>query len=196
MGSAQLAAGIPLPLIIEALGQVNLYNRHRLFQTFRKALEVDIRPFLSDAAVQAHMTERIAENTRLLRTIPPRYHESLRQRIAEEFAEAPFDQQRLRKMLSQEYKSSGYNLRRITRTETAKFNGQLNQLRQQQAGVTHFVWRDSADERVRPVHAERGGQTFAWADPPDGEIPGSPIQCRCYSEPVLTPQNRQRLSAK
>ena len=43
---AQPKAGIPTPLIIEALGQVNAYDRARLISTFRSALAVDIRPFL------------------------------------------------------------------------------------------------------------------------------------------------------
>ena len=194
---AQLAAGIPLPLIIEALARVNLYNRHRLFQTFRKALAVDIRPFLSDAAVQAHMTEAITANVNLVKTIPPRFHESLRTRINQEFMDAPFDQQRLRKVLAQEYKSSGYNLRRLTRDQTQKLNANLSQMRQQQAGVEQYEWKTSEDERVRPTHSDNNGRIFDWSNPPGATgHPGHDVMCRCYANPVLTPANRQRLSGK
>ena len=43
----------------------------------------------------------------LIKTVPPRMHESLTARLRKELAEAPFDKQRLRQLLKDEYKSSG-----------------------------------------------------------------------------------------
>ena len=117
---AQPVFGIPVVLVENSLQAVRTYNRERLFRTFRTALGVDIRPLLTEAAVQAHMTEAIATNVDLVKTIPRRFHDSLRQAITQEFAEAPFDQQRLMQMFQDKYNSSGYNLRRITRDQTQK----------------------------------------------------------------------------
>jgi hypothetical protein len=58
-------------------------------------------------------------------------------------------------------------------------------MRQKQLGVTSFVWQTMGDERVRDEHAERDGQEYEYDDPPDGELPGEPIMCRCWAEPVL-----------
>lgn len=74
----------------------------------------------------------------------------------------------------------------IARNEIATFNGVLTQARQQQIGVEQYIWRTSLDERVRPEHEEREGETFSWSDPPDDGHPGIPINCRCVAEPVLS----------
>ena len=105
--------GVPLNMIIEELGKVNSYNRSQLIKTFRSALSIDITPYLHQAANQAYMAERIADNVDLIKTLPPRTHEGLRKRIGEEFAEAPFDRQRLMQVVRDEYGSQGYNARRI-----------------------------------------------------------------------------------
>ena len=194
---AQPVSGIPLHMVISAMRGVEGYNRERMFKAFRSALQVDIRPYLAQAPVQAHMTQALARNVELIKTLPPRLHESLRKRIAEAFLDEPFNQQRLSQLLQREYGSSGYNLRRLTRDITQKANADLNQLRQQQVGVTHYIWRTSMDERVRPTHEENNGKTFAWASPPLATgHPGFDVLCRCSSEAVITPSNRARLKGQ
>lgn len=80
--------------------------------------------------------------------------------------------------------------------QVGKLYGQVNARRQQDLGVTEFVWRTVGDERVRgnpdglypkarPSHFDRNGKTFKYSDPPKGELPGQPIRCRCSAEPVL-----------
>ncbi len=73
----------------------------------------------------------------------------------------------------------------IARDQIGKAYGQINAARQREIGVTSFVWRTVGDDRVRDEHAERDGETYTYDDPPDGELPGEPINCRCYAEPVL-----------
>lgn len=73
----------------------------------------------------------------------------------------------------------------IARDQVGKFNGELTQLRHQEAGITEYIWRTSKDERVRAEHRARDGQRFKWSEPPDDGAPGEAIQCRCTAEPVL-----------
>ena len=100
------------------------YHRARLIQTFRTALAVDIRPVLADGEIDAMMGVWREENVRLVRTIPPRLHDKLLQRVSATFADAPFDQQALSRVLAQEFQVSGYNLRRMTRDQTQKADKQ------------------------------------------------------------------------
>ena len=187
-------AGVPITLISGSLATVRAYNRERMLQTFRAALGVDIRPFLTEAAVNAHMVEAIAANVDLIKTIPPRFHESLRRRITQEFAAAPFDQKRLMELFQDEYGSTNYNLRRLTRDQTQKMNASLNEMRQRDLGVEKYIWRTSEDERVRPTHSDNNGKTFDWTNPPPvTQHPGSDVLCRCNAEPIITPDNRKRL---
>ena len=84
----------------------------------------------------------------------------------------------------------------IARDQAAKFNGNLNRIRQQQIGVTEYIWWTMQDERVRgnpdgkyakakPSHWDRHGKTFRYADAPSDGNPGEPINCRCIARPVL-----------
>lgn len=73
----------------------------------------------------------------------------------------------------------------IARDQSGKLFGNLSQHRQQNAGVTKFIWRTSLDEKVRPSHAALEGKTFDWSNPPDIGVPGEDFQCRCTPEPVL-----------
>ena len=68
--------------------------------------------------------------------------------------------------------------------------GTLNSLlRKEQAlslGVTRFVWRSLDDPQVRPVHRKAEGKIYRYASghPTEG-LPGTPIGCRCYDEPII-----------
>lgn len=53
----------------------------------------------------------------------------------------------------------------IARDQTAKLNGSLTKLRQQNAGVSEYIWETSMDERVRPDHRVLQGKRCRWDDP-------------------------------
>ena len=89
--------------------------------------------------------------------------------------------------IREEYGNGKKRAALIARDQVAKLNGNLTMLRQKNAGVKHYVWRTSMDERVRPSHAALEGKEFAWTGspaPPEGH-PGQPIQCRCTAEPAM-----------
>lgn len=71
----------------------------------------------------------------------------------------------------------------IARDQIGKLNGELNQLRQENLGITGFIWRTMQDNRVRDEHAALEGERFDWDAPPAEGPPGYPINCRCYAEP-------------
>lgn len=82
----------------------------------------------------------------------------------------------------------GSTLRRATliaRDQTLKLNGQIDRAKQLGAGINHFIWRTTGDERVRKDHRARNGMRYSWAHGADGIYPGQEIQCRCWAEPDL-----------
>ena len=173
---------IPQTEAARQMVRLNAYHRERLVSAFRAALRVDIRPLLLDSGIREAMESAVAENVNLVRTIPPRAHEGLRARLQRELMDAPFDQARLSRLLREEYGSSGYNLRRLTRDQTGKVIGQLTELRHRQVGIAEYIWRTAADERVRPGHAALDGTRRRYGE---GIRPGEEIQCRCVAIPVL-----------
>lgn len=124
------------------------------------------------------------ENVALIRTIPEQFFSDLEKNIAREVADgARFD--KLAEIIEERYGIAENRAEFIARDQVSKFQGDLNRVRQQDLGIDKFIWRTSNDERVRPEHEARNGKTYKWSDPPDGETPGEPINCRCYAEPVL-----------
>lgn len=69
--------------------------------------------------------------------------------------------------------------------QTHKLGGELDRLKQTEAGIEGYYWRSSRDERVRAEHAAREGQYFRWDAPPADGHPGQPIRCRCDAEPAI-----------
>lgn len=179
--------GVQKEAVIRALNRIQTYHRAKVLSTFRSALGVNVNPFMLDAGIPEYLRASIDDNVGLIKTIPQRMHTSLSARIVEEFTEAAFDQQRLTQLVRREYKSSGYNLRRIVRDQNSKLVGGLNRVRQEQLGVSEYRWLTSGDERVRPSHAAKSGQVFAWGNPPgDTGHPGNDVQCRCVARPIVT----------
>lgn len=168
-----------------ALEEIDVYHAGRFAQTFRSALSVDVRPFLTRPEIESQLSRASAESIRLIRTIPPRSHDALIDRMRREFREAPFDRAALRRLLRDEFRVSGFNLRRITRDQSSKLVGALTQVRQRQVGITRYRWRTATDERVREEHVQNNGRVFAWTAPPPTGHPGVAVLCRCVALPVV-----------
>lgn len=79
----------------------------------------------------------------------------------------------------------------IARDQTVKHNAVIRQETARSLGITHYIWRDSGDEAVRPFHKRLRGKKFAYADPPVTDAyghrnnPGEDYNCRCVDEPVV-----------
>ena len=187
-------AGVPNALIRKQFNGLAGYHKKALIQTFQAALGIDMRPVLTEQITREFLNDRIAENVRLIKTIPDKFHQGLLASLQDELEFEAFNEQRLSKLLTREYGISGYNVRRIARDQTTKTIGGLTEIRQKQAGIAGYIWRTSGDESVRPTHAAHNGKFFLWANPPVATgHPGNDIQCRCTAEPVVRKVDRERL---
>jgi SPP1 gp7 family putative phage head morphogenesis protein len=89
----------------------------------------------------------------------------------------------------------------IARDQTAKLMSDMARARQEDAGITHYVWRTAGDNRVvgRPGglypkgsrlhgnHWDRDGKVYRWNQPPEDGHPGKAILCRCVALPIIDP---------
>ena len=176
--------------------RVARWHRRRLLATFRKH-GLDLEPWMAEDVVREALRARIADNVRLVKTIPPRMHDSMMRRLAK-LAEGGwrFDPDMLKRVLQAEYGSTGYNLRRLTRDQTTKQLGQLTQIRHTQSGIMRYQWFTQGDRRVRDTHAENDGQIYRWAAPPSTGHPGHAIQCRCNAAPHIEDADIARLTRR
>ncbi|QJD54299.1 putative head morphogenesis protein [Aminobacter phage Erebus] len=94
----------------------------------------------------------------------------------------------LRVQLANDFGFADARAKLIARDQTAKLTSDLNRFRHTQAGITHYVWRTSQDERVRPRHRHLDGLAYEYGKPTGAENglpPGQPIQCRCIAQAIV-----------
>ncbi len=147
--------------------------------------QIDVRYLLRDDDLVDLLSVRSEEFNRLIRNLS----QDVRDRIERQTLSSIFEGKgnaEIAKSL-QEIGGIGRNRARlIARDQASKLNAAQNQFRQEQAGVTHYVWRTILDGRERPEHNARNKKTFAWAKPPSDGHPGQAINCRCRGLAVLT----------
>lgn len=79
----------------------------------------------------------------------------------------------------------------IARTEVARQQSLLTQVRAVSIGSEGYIWRTADDGRVRPMHAALDGKFIRWDEPPECDPgyhahAGQIFNCRCYPEPVIS----------
>lgn len=147
----------------------------------------------SEAWLASAASEFVNENVALIKSIPDSFFPDLEKTLMREVADGTRFEE-LASQLEGRFNVTAAKAQLIARDQIGKYTGDLNRVRQVDLGIDSFRWRTMGDERVRDDkdagagegHVERNGKVYSWADPPNGETPGEPIQCRCYAEPVLT----------
>lgn len=169
------------------------HQRIQLEKQTRAALGADA--FANDAALPGLVNGFVVENAQLITNIG----EDLMTDIAAATSRAigsATPAPALAKELEKRHGMARRRAKLVARDQIGKLNGQITSARHKALGVSKFIWRTVDDERVRgkpdgkypkaePSHDERNGKTYSYDKPPDGELPGEPILCRCYAEPVF-----------
>lgn len=158
------------------------HNLEQFRKVFKRAIGVD--PFKSEPWLRSQVDNLIEQNVALIKSVEEKYFSEVQENVFRG-ARQGSSSELIAAEISKRGSVAVNRARLIARDQIGKFNGQLNQLRQQDVGVSEYRWRTSIDERVRSSHAEREGKTFSWNNPPSDGHPGEPINCRCYAEPVL-----------
>ena len=164
---------------------LNTYNQKKVQTQFEQLFSIDVSDILDERVTKDVMDSAIDWNIDLIKSIPTELHEQVQIAYTDIITNTGFDQQAVANMLTDRFGVSRSRSKFIASDQTAKTMGALNHTRQQQAGATHFIWRTSDDERVRPAHAELDNQIFSYDSPPSIGMPSQPIRCRCIAEPVI-----------
>lgn len=147
---------------------------------------IALNPFSDNTTLTNYTKGKIAENTKLIKTMKGRYIDQLQNDIYRTVNNGGGATDITHAI---NYRT-GMTLRHaslIATDQTGKALSQLDAYRNKQAGFAKYVWRSMEDGRVRPKHQELDGKTFKYDDPnggDNGELPGEPIRCRCYQDPV------------
>lgn len=163
------------------------HNAEQLGKQVRAALGVDLmgpQQHALGVRVSRLVDHFVQENVALIKSIPDIITTDMDKLVTRAFSSGRTNKD-LAKEIDEKFGVGESRARLIARDQIGKINGQINSVRQQDLGITAFVWTTVGDERVRSEHDDLNGQQFNYSDPPDEGLPGEPIQCRCTAEPVF-----------
>lgn len=161
---------------------ISTWQKGQLRRQVQSVLGID--PIIRDPSLGTRMAGFVAENVSLIKSLPVQLAFEVEQLLTRAIQSGMLWKD-LAKELDARFKFGEDRAKLIARDQVGKFHGQLAATRQQEIGCVRFTWRTVRDNRVRPKHRQYEGKTFLYTKPPDGEMPGVPINCRCYPEPVF-----------
>jgi SPP1 gp7 family putative phage head morphogenesis protein len=152
----------------------------------KQALGIDVQ--FKDKSLVAKIEHFTAENVSLIKSLQSTVYSDI-EKIVIRAIVAGTPSKEVAKEIAERFGVAENHARLIARDQIGKLYGQVNQARQQELGVTKFIWRHVGDRRVRSEHRARQTRSlkepYDMDNPPDGEYPGVPVQCRCHMEPVF-----------
>ena len=167
----------------EQADKISLMNKEQFVKTIQSSLSVN--PIMQEPYLETQLKVFQNQNVDLIGKLGSDQKERVQQTLYSNLSQG----NGIEKIQQELEKSEGIGENRarlIARDQTNKFNGQLTQLRQQELGITSYVWTTAQDERVRPTHKVLDGEVFTWEKGPKIGHPGSEINCRCIAQPVIT----------
>ena len=173
-------------LATKALDNIRNVHKAQMIKSFHAALGVDITPFMSDLNIRGIMNQAVMDNIALIKSIPQELNPQIVEQFNKIFLEKGFDQQAMVKALEGRFGVANNRARFIARDQTGKIIGQLNKARQEDLGISSYIWQTSEDERVvgtpggayptgTPGHEDhflRNGKEFFWKIRPSDGHPG------------------------
>jgi SPP1 gp7 family putative phage head morphogenesis protein len=163
------------------------YQKQQLSRVVHEAIGIDPTK-LRDADISHRTADFVRDNVALISRIPVELHYDV-EALVKDAVERGRRNEALAKDIRARFGISDRHARLIARDQVGKYYADVNHARQRALGVRRFVWRTVGDERVRDSHDALDGEVFSYDDPPevDGEValPGEPVQCRCWADPVL-----------
>lgn len=143
-------------------------------------------PWLRDALKVA-----AAENARLITSIPESMLADVQGVVTRGVLEGT-RVEALARQIAERFAVSHAKAANIATTSVLQYHGQLQRLRQQDAGIAQYTWSTSSDERVRPGHRALNGAVQTWGKPPIDNPrtgarhePGMAVRCRCVAVPYM-----------
>jgi SPP1 gp7 family putative phage head morphogenesis protein len=170
-------------ITVEQAEKISLMNKQQFVKTIQSSLSVN--PIIQESYLETQLKIFQNQNIDLITKLGIDQKERVRQILYFNLSQGNGIEKIKQELINAE--SIGENRARlIARDQTNKFNGQLTQLRQQELGITSYVWTTAQDERVRPTHKVLDGETFTWEKGPKIGHPGNEINCRCIAQPIIT----------
>ena len=169
-------------ITIEQAGKISLMNKEQFIKVIHSSLSVN--PIIQEPYLQTQLKLFQNQNTNLITKLGSDQKERIQQILYSNLSQGN-SIEKIEEELKKSEEIGENRARLIARDQTSKFNGQLTQLRQQELGITSYIWTTSKDERVRSTHRVLDGKTFTWEKGSKIGHPGQEINCRCIAQPII-----------
>lgn len=177
----------------------NAANKQQVERMIARALGVEWARVVSSSAIGAAVNSAVTANVGLIRTLADNHWSRVIEAVTGNYQGKVFAEGSLTQRLARIGRISQGQARLIARDQTAKLASDLNAIRQQDAGIQRYRWRNVQDQRVvgnpaglypegNEVHGDhwvRESEEYRWDSPPEDGHPGQAILCRCAAEPVI-----------
>ena len=147
--------------------------------------------FTMTKAMRDAFSASLQENVGLIRSIPEKYLQQVEGVVMRSYTVGR-DLQTMTRELKQLYPAASGRAELIARDQSNKANAVVNRTRQLELGITEAIWMHSHAGKVpRPSHVKAGDDKrwykIAQGCLIDGKYiqPGTEINCRCTSRPIL-----------
>jgi SPP1 gp7 family putative phage head morphogenesis protein len=162
------------------------YVRDRWTANVFSATSVDLSTILTPLDVRETVEAALRWNTSLIRDVS----DQARRRIANSVFAGLQRRPPAREIARELREAVDMGRRRsllIATDQTQKLAARLDQARQEQAGISGYIWRHSGKAHPRPEHVARNGRTYQWSKPPADGHPGTQPYCGCRAQAVIDP---------
>ena len=142
--------------------EVASFNQNQFTRSMNSVLGVDI--FLEEPWLEPQLELFANQNSELIKSLTETEMDRVSgivQRGIQEGATYNAIQENIQKSFG----ITRRHARLIARDQTSKLNASLTKLRQQESGITEYIWQTSNDERVRTDHRAMSGKRCRWDDP-------------------------------
>lgn len=183
-------------------------NSKEFVKSINRSVGIDLSGMIRSEKLEDYVSLSIRNNVSLIKSIPTNYFDDLSQQIENNIRQGFTPAQlegSIKEMINvRKFKAKGdpstvaekvaNRARLIARDQTAKLNGDLTRIRQEDAGITHFKWITSKDERVGDDHhlaatrkTKYGIGVYSWKEGAPEGFPGNADRpnCRCTATPLI-----------
>lgn len=195
-------------IAMKSISMADAANRKDFIESINRSVGIDMSGMLRSESLDDYISITIRNNVSLIKSIPEQYFNELSQNIENNirqgFTPANLEKS-IREMINiRTFKPDGSKstlaekvanrAKLIARDQTAKINGDLTRIRQKDAGITHFKWVTSKDERVGDDHklaarrrTKYGIGIYKWSEGAPEGFPGNADRpnCRCTATPMI-----------
>lgn len=145
-----------------------------------------LNPIEHDATLDNYATAKVAENTTLIQSLRDDYISSIQKDVYQSITKGGTAGQ-LADIIQKRTRMAVARAQLIATDQTGTIISQVNAYRAKKAGAKKYIWHSVEDQRVRPLHQKLDNTVQTYGDPnggDHGQLPGEPIRCRCYAEPI------------